>query len=303
MHFQLAPEIFGPLTEVLVESKQTQMDLLDIPEPSFGKLADRATLKEIVPDLMQYGDSLQVRSTLRFLRPLAVREPRKPATTESPKPHEFELPSVQVTVSIKTSNEQSTWRPCVTFDLDLSEQFRMSLQKPAFDQRIVKLDWLQAAKASGSGKFAEGYPVKDATLNTDRYVELFDKAWQAYFAKMNGMSSEMDDVLIGASKLRIANVNWDSRVIDFAYDLARIKLSNLSDEPFTYQTKSPFSAWGEPLTLKPGASHEFAIPYPLTYQRRLPSGTEVYTLPVGSHSEFRVPVTGGAPRLFAARKP
>ena len=100
--------------------------------------------------------------------------------------------------------------------------------------------------------------------------------------------------------MRMFDFDWRSPVVDVSYRVARIKLSNLSDHAFTYQTKAPTSAWGTPLTLKPGASHEFEIPYPLTYRRNLPGGSETYTLPVGSHSEFRIPVTGGAPRLFAA---
>ena len=57
------------------------------------------------------------------------------------------------------------------------------------------------------------------------------------------------------------------------------------------------------LTLKPGDSHEFELPYPLTYRHEGPKGPEVYTLVVGSHSEYRVPLTGGPARLFAANKP
>lgn len=303
MHFHLAPEIFGPLTEVLVDSKQTQVDLLDIPEPLFAKLADRATLQEIIPDLAQFGDSLQAISTLRFHRPLAVHDAEKAVSTDPPKPHEFDIPKVQLTIAIKTSAAQTEWQRCAVFDLDLSEQFRLSLQKPAHDQRVVDLDWLQAARVAGSGKFADGYTPKDKTFDSDRYVELFNKAWEAYFAGLKGMSTEMSDISIGNSKMRVNDLNWGSRVIDFRYELARIKLSNLSDQPFTYQTKSPYSAWGEPLTLKPGASHEFVIPYPLTYRRQVGSQYEVYTLPVGSHSEFRVPVAGGPPQLFAAKKP
>ena len=62
-------------------------------------------------------------------------------------------------------------------------------------------------------------------------------------------------------------------------------------------------ACGETLTLKPGDSHEFELPYPLTYRRNGAKGPEVYTLIAGSHSEFRVPLSGGPPSLFAANKP
>jgi len=92
-------------------------------------------------------------------------------------------------------------------------------------------------------------------------------------------------------------------VIVAGFQPAGVKITNLSNEPFTYETKGPFSGWSSPFTLKAGESHEFAIPFPLTYRRQSGSVREVYTLVAGSHSEFRVPLTGGAPRLFQARTP
>ena len=303
LHFVIAPEILSPITETLIDSSESKLDLNDVPEPLFQKLADRSTLREIIPDLAQFGDSLQVRSSVRLVRPISLGEPTQRVTDDGTKPLEFQFPNVQVVVSIKKDAQQTQWQPCVAFDLNLSEQIRATLEKPAHDLRVVNLDWLQAANVTGTGKFADGYEAKDSTLKIDQYLERFNAAWAAYFAGMKEISAAMPDLTIGQSKLRMSNVQWDAPVIDLTYYLARIKLSNLSNEPFTYQTKAPTSAWGTPLTLKPGDSHEFEIPYPLTYQRTSSTGTEVYTLPVGSHSEFRVPVTGGAPRLFAAKRP
>ena len=98
-------------------------------------------------------------------------------------------------------------------------------------------------------------------------------------------------------------MNWIPPVVNVTFHLARIKLTNLSQEDFKYETKAPTSGWGEMLTLKPGDSHEFELPYPLTYRHNGPKGPEIYTLVVGSHSEYRVPLTGGPPSLFAANKP
>ena len=302
MHVIVAPQIMGPLTEMFLDGDRTRLDLLDIPEPLFGILADRATLQEIIPDLKQYGEALQVRSTLRVLRPLAIGDPQQPATTEGQKPLEFQLSGVQVAVSIKLNAEQTQWQPCATFDLNVSEQLRADLQKPFHDQRLIGLEWMPASNVTGTGQFVERYKATEPTLHVDRYVDAFRAAWTAYSAGLKSTTAEVPDLTIGLAKLRIFDVKYDSPIVDVTYHVARIKLSNLSDQPFTYQTKAPTSSWGEPLTLKPGASHEFEIPYPLTYRRNLSSGTEVYTLPVGSHSEFRIPITGGAPRLFAARR-
>jgi len=302
MHVVFEPQVLGLLTETFFESDHARLDLRDIPEPLFTSLAERGTMQEIIPDLSRYDDSLQIRSTLRIIRPLLIVSSEQTANTTDSRPIEFRLPDVQVIVSIRTGAEQSKWQPCVTFDLKLSEQIRASLQKPDRDQRIVDVDWIPATDVSGAGRFVDGYSPNDSTLKADRYVELFNDAWAAYFSGLRGTSAKIPDVLIGLSKFRLSALQCDATSIGVTYQLAHIEISNLTLEPFTYQTKAPTSAWGEPLTLTPGNSHEFEIPYPLTYRRNLPSGSEVYTLPVGSHSEFRVPVAGGAPRLFAARQ-
>lgn len=303
MHMVVAPDILTSITEMIVDGKMATLDLLDIPEAQFKTLADKNTLREIIPDLIQYGDALQVRSTLRVLRPLKVSDPKQPDAKKDQPTLEFELPQVQIAVSIKKDDEQTQWQPCAVFDLTLSEQIRAELQKPSHEHRIVTLDWLKTSTVTGTGKFADGYEPKDKTLLADQYVSKFRDAWKAYFSDIQATSTEIPDMTVGTSKLRLNEVKWESPVLDVTYRLARIKLSNLSKEAFTYQTKAPTSPWGEQLTIKPGADHEFEIPYPLTYRRVTPTGTEVYTLPVGSHSEFRVPVTGGAPRLFAAKNP
>ncbi len=303
MHVIFAPQILGPLTEMFVESDQARLDVSDIPEPLFRKLAERDALQEIIPDLAQYSDALQIRSTLSVVLPLAIVAPEHDVTSEGSKPVEFHLPDVRVVISIKKDADQINWLPCAIFDMDLSERLEAGLQKPNHAQRIVELAWLPAANATGTGKFAEGYDALDTSLQTDRYVEQFNVAWASYFAGLREASATVPDVSVGLSKLRLSGMQCNPSFVDLKYSLARIELSNLTNESISYQTKAPTSAWGNPLTLTAGASHEFEIPYPLTYRRNVPSGSEVYTLPVGSHSEFRVPLTGGAPRLFSARRP
>lgn len=303
MHFVVTPRILSPIMDLLIQNDQTQLDLSDIPEPLFAKLADTETLKEIIPDLAQYGDALRTQSTVRVLQPIVVSDSDSSPGEDGHKPFDVRLPKVSIDVKIKSSDQSTKWQPCATFELTLTEQMNVSLKKPAHDLRVVSLEWLNATQVKGTGQFAESYDARDKTLHADRFLELFKQAWAKYFEDLKNLSSEAPDLPVGNSKFRLADLKWSPAAIDVTYRLSRIKLTNLSDEPFTYQTKAPTSAWGEPLTLKPGNSHEFEIPYPLTYRRNLPTGAEVYTLPVGSHSEFRVPVTGGPPRLFQAKRP
>ncbi len=302
LHAMVAPQVLTPLTEMAVEANQLKLDLLDIPEPLFAKMADRATLQELIPDLKQYGDDLQVRASLRVTRPLEAGDSAQTVGDTAKKPFEFRANGIQITISIKT-DAQSPWKPCAVFELNVAEQVRANLKKPAHDQRIVSLDWQPETSVTSTARFVEGYSAKDSTLKADAYADMFKVAWRTFSKGTSVASMEVPDLSIGSSKLRLNNIGWTSPLVEVTYHLARIKLTNLSDEPFTYETKAPTSAWGEPLTLKPGDSHEFEIPYPLTYRRKSDKGLEVYTLPAGSHSEFRVPLTGGAPRLFAANRP
>ena len=303
LHVTAAPQILGPLTQMVVDADQAKLDLLDIPEPLFVELADRATLQKLIPDLKRHGEGLQVRSTLRVTSPLSVGEPSQSATTDGPKPFEFKLSGLTVEIQIKTDSAQSQWQKCAAFDLQVSEQVRASLQSPSHEQRQLRLDWLPVSSVTGTGRFAEGYEAKDKTLIAEPYITQFRESWRAYTQGAKVSATDVADVTLGTSKLRLHEVNWNAPVIDVSFHLARIKLSNLSQETFKYETKAPTSGWGETLTLKPGDSHEFELPYPLTYRRNGAKGPEVYTLVVGSHSEFRVPLAGGPPSLFAANKP
>ena len=301
LHAMVAPQVLTPLTEMAVEADQLRLDLLDIPEPLFAKMTDRATLQELIPDLKQYGDTLQVRASLHVTRPLEAGDSAQSTGDTAKKPFEFRAHGIQIAVSIKT-DAQSPWKPCAVFELNVAEQVRANLKKPAHDQRIVSLDWQPETSVTSSARFAEGYSAKDSTINSDAYAVMFKQAWRTFSKGTSVTSMEVPDLAIGSSKLRLNNIGWTSPLVEVTYHLARIKITNRSNEPFTYETKAPTSAWGEPLTLKPGDSHEFEIPYPLTYRRKTDKGLEVYTLPAGSHSEFRIPLSGGAPRLFAANR-
>ena len=303
LHAMVAPQVLTPLTGMAVEADQLKLDLLDIPEPLFTKMADRDTLLELIPDLKQYGDGLQVRSSLKIVRPLEAGDPAQSPADKESNPFELRVNGLQISVAIKTDPAQPQWKPCAVFELNVAEQVRAKLQKPAHDQRVVSLAWQPATTVTGTARFAEGYTPKDGKLDSDGYVDLFKQAWQAFTKGKSVAAMEIPDLAIGSSKLRLENISWKSPLVEITYNLARIKITNLSEEPFTYETKAPTSPWGEPLILKPGDSHVFDIPYPLTYRRKTATGSEVYTLTVGSHSEFRIPLAGGAPRLFAANRP
>jgi hypothetical protein len=82
-----------------------------------------------------------------------------------------------------------------------------------------------------------------------------------------------------------------------------VRLSNMTSDAVLYSTKGPYSDWSQPFTLKPGDYDYYNIAHPLMFRRQNAAGQlEYFTLPVGSHSEFRLPSGGGNVQLFQAKE-
>ncbi len=112
-------------------------------------------------------------------------------------------------------------------------------------------------------------------------------------------TAKVPDLDFGLTKLRLSNAGWATPHIFATFTPPGVKLTNLIEVDFIYETKGPYSDWSNAkYKLEPGKSHEFDISYPLTCRRN----GEIYTLAPGSHSEFRVPLKGGDPRLFQAKE-
>jgi len=301
----VAPQILNPLTKLLIDSDMASIDVLDIPEKSFGRLSDRRLLEDVLPDLKHFDDTLQIRSELVLAEPLRVQRAERVASSngdgESAVPLEFDLPGVRVDVAVRVEG-QPKWQPYARFNLHIEERVAAKLDKPSHERRELELNWTDARKLTGDGGFVEGVKPDDNTVNADRFVELFRESWEKWTGGGPAASTAIPDVQFATTRLRLEDLGSVGPVLTGVFQVPTIKLSNKSEEDFVYETKGPYSGWGGPYTLKPGTYQEYDIPYPLTYRHRGPKGTEVYSLYTGSHSEFTVPKDGGPPRLFQAKK-
>lgn len=290
----LAPQVLSPLSELLIQADLARINVLDIPEPSFARLADRKTLAEIIPDVDRFAD---VQTELVLTRPLAVQTESSQSDADVV-PLTLSLPGVRLDVSVR-DKDSSKWRPHVRFALQMQDDVEARLQKPSHDRRLVGIEWGDAAEITGKGEFvAEAKPENDR-LDTDKFLDLFRESWTKWTQRE--VSTPIADLRFGPSRLRIEDLSSRSKALTASFAPPTIKISNLSDEDFVYETRGPGTPWGGPYTLHPGKSHEHTVPYPLTYRHRSASGVEEYTLAVGSHSEIQTPKSGGPPRLFEAR--
>jgi hypothetical protein len=204
-------------------------------------------------------------------------------------------------LAIKSDPNQKEWTPLASFEFELSQRVHAVLNRPSVGRPTLRVDWAGNPQVRARGRFADGYAPTDDSIDSDRLQALFERAWTAYMHSATLAEHQVPDVEFGSTTLRLSDVGWSQPNLSLRFEAPGLRLTNLADVAMVYETKSPTSTWGGPYTLEPGDSHTYELPYALLFRRRIDSQYRVYTLPVGSHSEFRVPRTGGPPQLFQAR--
>ena len=295
--------VLKPLTELLIDADVARIHVRDIPEKSFDGFADRKTLIQAIPDLKRYGEKVEIWSELVLAQPIEVHNAGAAGKSGGAAHGGFRFASRQVLISmaIRTDPHRKTWTPYAEFEFHVSQSATARVIRPSYTDRAVELDWTGDPSVVASARFAPGYRPKDGTLNRSKIREMFVTAWQAWTKSGPVARSRVPDVDFGYSKLRLSAASWNSPSLALRFAAPGVKISNLSKVPLVYQTKAPDSRWSDPITLPPGQDHEFDIAYPLLYRRRVDGRYRMFTLPAGSHSEYRAPRRGGPLQLFKSR--
>jgi poly(3-hydroxybutyrate) depolymerase len=318
-----APNILKPLTELLVEENLARIHVLDIPDNAFSEFVNRKALEEAIPDLKSFPDQLEIRSELILHSPLSVRDYRsgkksettrvndssdinasKSASASSANPDDklnFVLPQVTIAISVRTDANQSHWIQYAECDFSIAQSASVHKTSPDFHTRGVRIDWDLQAEITPSARFVSTYKPKTPKIHVEKIQELFSGSWQAWTAGGPVAEAEVPDLNLGYSKLRLKEIRWSAPHLLAKFAEPGVRITNSSAQQLVYETRGPHSDWGDLITLPAGESHEFEIAYPLLYRRKVGSGYRMFTLPVGSHSDFRVPKSGGAPQLFETR--
>lgn len=319
----IAPQTLAPLSEMLVEADVARIHVADTPSKALARLADPRALKEAIPELNRYGDSVEVSSELILAGPIniidapGVKRPTDPAGDDpsgkapvraasalSDHGLAFDVPKIRIAVSIKRNSAAAEWTPFADFDFSLHQGAYPQLLRPTSQKRSVTIRWDNGARIEAQGRFAEGYQPQDRSLDMEKIKSLFAAGWDEYVHGGPTTQLDLPDIDLGYTKLRAAEAGWAPPTLYAVFTSPQLKLVNSFDKPLVYETKGPYSGWGGPYTLEPGKSHEFTIPYPMVFRRKTETGYQMFTLPAGSSSEFRTPPSGGgAPALFQAREP
>jgi poly(3-hydroxybutyrate) depolymerase len=330
----ISPKALAPLSEMLIQADVARIHVADTPSRSLARLADPAVLADAIPDLKRYGDRLQVYSELVLAGPINIVDlPPAPRSTgesasetaggnsigetgsskleirptaavngsDDHRRFAFDVPQIKVLISVKRDSAATAWTPCAELDLSLRQGAHPQLTKPTSLTRAVAISWDEKAQIEAKARFVEGYAAQEASIDVGKLKALFDAGWEEYIHGGPPAQLELPDINLGYTRLRATDAGWAPPSLFATFGPPGVKLTNSSEAPLVYETKGPYSGWGGPYTLAPGGTHEFSIAYPMIFRRRLGTGYQSFTLPAGSHSEFRL-VTGQA-MLYQAREP
>ena len=291
----LAPGILEPLTDLLVKADLGRINLLDIPENTFAKLADRAALTAAIPELKRHPNA-ELWTELALASSIGVKDHNvKDGQTRV----QFHTPKLLITTSLRKDAKSFELTPVAVFEIDLKQNGFAELVKPDSQSRGIRFGWDGDPQIAIKCRFADGYQAEDQTINSDQIDVCVKDCWKAWTGLLPVATANVPDIDFGISRLRLSNAGWASPHLFATFTPPGVKVTNRTEVDFVYETKGPYSDWSNSkYKLEPGKTHEFDLSYPLTYRRN----GEIYTLAPGSHSEFRVPIKGGPPSLFQARE-
>ncbi|HLQ44789.1 MAG TPA: hypothetical protein VK137_08685, partial [Planctomycetaceae bacterium] len=166
----LVPDMLEPLTELLVKSDVARIHVLDIPENTFAKFADKAALTEAIPELKRHGDT-ELWSELSLASGIRVEDVGGEQDTTRMR---FHVPKLVIAISLlpatKTavaggselsdaagSGDPRRATPFAMFEAEFKQTAVAELLKPDSQTRAVKFAWDVEPELQVTCRFADGY--------------------------------------------------------------------------------------------------------------------------------------------------
>ena len=271
-----------PISQQLIDSGVARALVVDLPLKSLQPLADAKALSKLVPDLAHH-ENVQLRSELVMSGPLRL----KPGPENVDNSLSFQLNKIICEISLSGGTSLSPATPYLKIETNIRQTASIAFEQPTLDTRAVALQWKDLPEVEVTANFASGYQPQAPEIDTDGIREIFSSAWSEWIATGPLTSARIEDLALGADRLRMNAVEWDGQQLTAQFEAAGIQITNRTDEIVSYQTKGPYSRWSKPVESSPDKTLRFAVSYP--FQCRFESGGETtdYILKVGRRYEFR----------------
>ncbi|MCH8829610.1 MAG: dienelactone hydrolase family protein [Planctomycetes bacterium] len=307
LHVAIAQNIFAPLTQLAIDAGVARIDVRDFPEPIFAKFADLKTMTGIIPDLKRLGPDVKLRTELVLREPISIDSGATRIDlikVAGSTPLTLRIPKAVLAVSIRRPNtsksERAKWKPYAEFSLRLSQPVTLRMESHGFTKRAVVIDLSAQPTLQVTGRFASNASPSIPELHAEKLREIALRGWKSWLQRRIAVRTPIPDIDFGTSALRISKIDASNSQLTATFTSPGTRITNNSKQTLQYEMKGPYSGWGGPYTLPPGEAHTFYLPYEMIYRRRAGDRYITYTLPTGSHSEYRAPRDGGSPHLFKA---
>lgn len=328
----VSPRFLEPLTNLLVSANRARVNILDIPEPTFHRLVEPEFLKTILTAGKLQKD-MTVRAELILTAPIRTAESKSGpvsslhgvSTSVATKRvsstvlaqaviGKIDAPTsgnaqtgdqvtskalvrllangIRIEYSAFEANSKS-WKPLGHFDLKMQQNVELSTHQPSFTKRSIQTEWIGEPALQVTSTFGEEASV------TDEFRKLFLAGWSEW-TEQQSSAFPVPDLDFGSMKYRIDTMNVSENAISATFQRPGIKITNSSEVALTYQIKSPNSPFGGPYMLEPGKTHRFNVSTSLKYRSQSEGETVQFTLPIGSHSEYRKSKNSETVQLFLA---
>ncbi len=279
-------------TELIVAGHVNHLHAVDFGLKEFRSLNDIEFLRKVIPDLQRHGDDIEANVAFLLLEPVRLTDavqPRKPpADSEAipPAGMAIEFPKLRTLIATRRIGERK-WQPCVEVDLEVGRDFELSVLSGGYSARAIQLTEASEMRHTATGRFAEGYKPQTKELHLDLLVTQLVKSVEESMSKVGNMSIVSKDLDLIGVPLRLEDIDRTAGLFVIRQELPGIVITNSTDDRLTYEVRGPFTDWAQPRTIEPGQRHEYRVPYPLTWRRRLPTTTLFYTLPLGREASCR----------------
>jgi len=325
----LNPNMLKPMTQLLIDNDMARVNVLDLPIEEFYPFADRQQMEKWIPDLARYEADVELWSEIVLDQPVSFSQSKistpaasdadEPSAGIAGKPQEsaennrqgiakthsegtqvmFHIPDMVLVVSL-LDKQTGKRTPYANLRFHMEQNSAIHVERPDYSNRALRMAWEGDPVIALDAQFVESAQPENQQIQSDEIKRVFREGWIAWTQGGPVTQYSVRDVDFGYSKLRLGDIGWSQDYLFAEFSTPTTKITNSFDEALTYETKGPNSGWSEEYQLGPGESHEFEISYPLLYRRQINGRRNVFTLPVGSHSEFRRPVAGGQPQLFSS---
>ncbi len=286
-------------TELIMAGHVNHLHAVDFGMKEFRSLNDIAFLREVIPDLKRFGDDIEANVAFELLEPVRLTDVVKPVepsaedkSAPSPATMGISFSKLRTLISTRRIGERQ-WQPYVEVDLQVSRDYELGVVRGGFSARAIKVKEASEMRRHATGRFVAGAKPETRELNLDLLVAQLVKSVAEMQGQADALSILSRDLDLIGVPLRLERLDRSAGLLIVGQELPGIIINNSTEDTLTYEVRGPFTDWAQPRKIEPGQRHEYRVPYPLTWRRRLPTTTLFYTLPLGREASCRdVPTPG-----------